>query len=408
MGAWAGQGRVAAAVSAGVGRPWAPTPTVHSPAVLLRAARPPPARVTTMLDPSSSGEPLTQRLAGYDDLLRSLKARIRAAQGRAALAVNRQVVLLYWEIGQAIRERQQAEGWGARVIDRLAADLRRAFPDMKGFSPRNLKYMRAFAEAYPERPFVQQVAAQIPWFHHCVLLDKLPSPDEREWYIRKTIEHSWSRNVLVHQIESRLHLRQGRAPTNFSRALPTPDADLAQQVLKDPYVFDFLSLGEAAHERGLERSLLLHLRDFLLELGVGFAFVGSQVHLEIGDEDYFLDLLFYHLKLRRYVVIDLKMGTFQPEFAGKMNFYLSAVDDRLRHAQDASSLGIILCKSSNRLVVEYALRGVEQPMGVSTYQLAKALPKQLEGSLPTVEQLEAGLDVSSVGATAAEDIRPAK
>ncbi len=285
------------------------------------------------------------------------------------------------------------------MIDRLAADLRRAFPEMKGFSPRNLKYMRAFAEAYRRDAIVQGPLAQLTWYHHLALLEKLDELQLRTWYAERTVEHGWSRNVLVHQIESRLHLRQGQAPSNFGRTLPAPDSDLAQQVLKDPYVFDFLSLGQAAHERDLERGLLLHLRDFLLELGVGFAFVGSQVHLEVDHEDYYLDLLFYHLKLRRYVVVELKMGRFQPEFAGKMNFYLSVVDDRLRHPDDGPTLGIILCRTSNRLTVEYALRGVEQPMGISTYQLAESLPKQLEGSLPTVEQLEAGLDLSEASAS---------
>lgn len=337
---------------------------------------------------------LVEQFVGYDQLLQSLKERIRAAQVRAALAVNRELVLLYWEIGQAILERQRTEGWGARVVDRLSADLRQAFPEVKGFSPRNLTYMRAFAEAYPEAEFVQQVVARIPWGHNVRILDSLTDPTEREWYLRATVEHGWSRNVLVHQIESRLHLRQGRAATNFGRTLPAPDSDLAQQALKDPYVFDFLTLGAEAHERDLERGLLVHLRDFLLELGVGFAFVGSQVHLEVSGEDYYLDLLFYHLRLRRYVVVELKMRRFRPEDAGKLNFYLSAVDDRLRHLADGPSIGMILCKTSDRLTVEYALRGFEQPMGVSTYQLADVLPKQLEGSLPTVEQLEAGLELA--------------
>ncbi len=218
---------------------------------------------------------------------------------------------------------------GAKVIDRLARDLRHAFPEMKGFSPRNLKYMRAFAEAWPDFEFVQQVAAQIPWFHNCILLDKLQSETERAWYISRTIEHGWSRTLLVHQIEGRLHERQGQATTNFSRTLPSPQSELAQSLLKDPYLFDFLSLGKEAHERDLERSLLQHIREFLLELGVGFAFVGSQYHLDVGGQDFFIDLLFYHLRLRCYVVIDLKMTDFQPEYAGKMNFYLSAIDDTL-------------------------------------------------------------------------------
>jgi predicted nuclease of restriction endonuclease-like (RecB) superfamily len=236
------------------------------------------------------------------------------------LAVNRELVLLYWQIGRDILHRQTQQGWGAKVIERLSQDLKGAFPDIKGFSSRNLKYMRAFAEAWSEEAFVQQVAAQMPWFHNCVLLDKLSEPEDRIWYAKATVQYGWSRNILVHQIESALHKRQGRAVTNFGRTLPPPQSDLAQQITKDPYNFDFLMLGSQAHERDLERALLDHVRQFLLELGVGFAFVGSQYRLEVGDSEFFIDLLFYHLKLRCYVVIDLKATVFQPEFAGKMNF----------------------------------------------------------------------------------------
>lgn len=325
---------------------------------------------------------------GYGVLLDELKARIRSAQVRAALAVNRELVLLYWQIGRDILARQQEAGWGAKVVETLAADLRREFPEMTGFSARNLKYMRAFAEAYPDEPFVQQAVARIPWGHNTVLLDKLKDPTERGWYVRQTIERGWSRNVLVHQIESGLYGRQGQAVTNFERALPAPQSDLARELIKDPYHFDFLQLGDEARERDLERALLARLRDFLLELGAGFAFVGSQYHLEVGGQDYYLDLLFYHLRLRCHVVIELKVGAFQPEFAGKMNFYLAAVDDLLRHPDDKPSIGLILCKERNRVVVEYALRGVEKPIGVSEYRLTERLPEQLRGSLPSVEELE--------------------
>jgi predicted nuclease of restriction endonuclease-like (RecB) superfamily len=327
----------------------------------------------------------------YESFLNDLRERIGAAQVRAALAVNSELVLLYWGIGRAILERQRQHGWGAKVVDRLSADLRRAFPDMKGFSPRNLKYMRAFAEAYPDEQFVQQVVAQIPWGHNVRILDAANGPAEREWYARQTIEHGWSRNVLVHQIESGLYGRQGKAVTNFERTLPAPQSELARQLLKDPYAFDFLALEEDALERDLERGLLNHIRQFLLELGVGFAFVGSQHHLEVGGQDFYLDLLFYHLRLRCYVVIDLKVSEFQPEFAGKMNFYLSAVDDQLRHKDDQPSIGIILCKTKNKLIVEYTLRDTNKPMGVSTYQLTESLPKGLKGNLPTIEELEAEL-----------------
>ena len=328
---------------------------------------------------------------GYDDFLRDLKARIRTVQVRAALAVNRELVLLYWQIGRDILERQEREGWGAKVIDRLSRDLRREFPEVKGFSSRNLKYMRAFAQAWPDESFVQQVAAQIPWFHNCILLDKLKEPELRDWYARATIEHGWSRAVLDLQIETRLHERQGRALTNFTRTLPAPQSELAQQALKDPYTFDFLTLHDRAVERDLERGLLLHLKDFMLELGVGFAFLGSQYHLQVGEEDYFIDLLFYHVKLHCYVVIDLKMGKFRPEHAGKLNFYLSAVDDLLRDPADAPAIGLLLCRGTDGLVVEYALRDIQKPIGVSNFRLTEALPAALRGTLPTVEQLEAEL-----------------
>jgi predicted nuclease of restriction endonuclease-like (RecB) superfamily len=325
---------------------------------------------------------------GYLELLDEIRSKVRAAQVRAALAVNRELVLLYWQIGREILARQGEAGWGAKVVDRLAVDLRREFPEMKGFSSRNLKYMRSFALAYPDEPFVQQPVAQIPWGHNVVLLDKLKDVETRAWYARQTVEHGWSRNVLIHQIESELHARRGEAVTNFYRTLPAPQSDLARELIKDPYHFDFLELAPEARERDLERALLTHLRDFLLELGVGFAFVGSQYRLEVGGQDFYLDLLFYHLRLRCHVVIDLKIGAFRPEDAGKMNFYLSAVDDRLRHRDDQPSIGLILCKDRNRVVVEYALRGVEKPIGVAEYRVTERLPAGLRESLPTVEELE--------------------
>lgn len=334
--------------------------------------------------------------AGYNDFLHQLKERIRSAQVRAGLAVNSELVWLYWQIGREILTRQQQQGWGAKVVTQLAKDLQKEFPEMKGFSSRNLKYMRAFAEAYPDEQIVQQAAAQIPWFHNCILLDKVKEPPERLWYIQQTLESGWSRNVLIHQIESGLYRRQGQATTNFERALPKPQSDLAQQLLKDPYNFDFLGLGKEAQERELERGLLNHIRDFLLELGVGFALVGSQYQIEVGEQDFYLDLLFYHLRLRCFVVIDLKTSDFQPEFSGKMNFYLSAVDELLRHPDDQPSIGLILCKSKNQVVAEYALRDMNKPIGVSVYQLQDALPEPMKGSLPTIEELEDVLDAVSV------------
>ncbi|MGH2615463.1 MAG: PDDEXK nuclease domain-containing protein [Thermomicrobiales bacterium] len=328
---------------------------------------------------------------GYAAFLTDLKDRIRAAQVRAALAVNSELVLLYWQIGRGILERQEREGWGAKVIDRISGDLRREFPEMKGFSPRNLKYMRAFAQAWPDESFVQEVLAQITWYHNIALIEKLSDPDVRRWYAKAAIQFGWSRNVLALQIDSALHRRQGQANTNFARTLPDPRSDLAQNLLKDPYNFDFLTLDAAAHERDLERGLLQHLKDFMLELGVGFAFLDSQYHLQVGEEDFFIDLLFYHVKLHCYVVIDLKMGKFRPEYAGKLNFYLSAVDDLLRDPEDAPTIGLLLCRGTDGLVVEYALRDIQKPIGVSNFRLTEALPAALRGTLPTVEQLEAEL-----------------
>jgi len=332
----------------------------------------------------------------YNDFLRELKERIRNSQVRAALSINRELVLLYWQIGQDILNRQQQQGWGAKVIDRLATDLQKAFPEMKGFSSRNLKYMRSFAQNYPNFEFVQEVLAQITWYHNIALIEKVKSPEERLWYATQTVEQGWSRNVLVHQIESGLYRRQGKADTNFSRTLPNPQSELAQQLLKDPYNFDFISLGKEAQERELEKALIEHIRDFLLELGIGFAFVGSQYHLEVEGEDFYIDLLFYHLHLRCFVVIYLKVEAFKPEFSGKMSFYVSAVDDLLRHRDDMPTIGIILCKNKKQKIVEYALRDMNKPIGISTYQLREALPEQLQGSLPTIEQLEAELEAVDV------------
>ena len=334
----------------------------------------------------------TSPSAAYKALLADLKRRIQEAQVRAGLAVNRELVLLYWSIGREILVRQEREGWGAKVIDSLARDLHQSFPEMKGLSPRNLKYMRALAEAWPEESIVQQAAAQIPWFHNCTLLDKVKDPLERLWYTQQTIANGWSRNVLILQIESGLYRRQGKAISNFEVALPKPQSDLAQQLLKDPYNFDFLTLDKDARERDIERGLLDHLRQFLLELGSGFAFVGSQVPLEVGGEDYHLDLLFYHLKLRSFIVVELKVGTFRPDYVGKMNFYLSAVDDLLRHPSDQPSIGLILCRSKEGIVVEYALRDIGKPMGIAEFRLTGSLPESLKSTLPSIEELESELD----------------
>ncbi len=339
--------------------------------------------------------------ASYGELLDELKQRIRTARVKAALSVNRELITLHWDIGRLIVTRQREEGWGRSVVERLSRDLRFEFPDLKGYSPQNLWNMRAFYLAWTEEveelqqtvgemdgENFPQVVGEIPWGHSLQLISKLEHPLERLWYAQQTIEHGWSRAVLVHQIESDLYERQGKALTNFEQALPAPQSDLARELVKDPYNLEFLGIADEVSERELERSLLDHLKDFLLELGKGFAFVGSQYHMEVGEQDYYLDLLFYNYILRAFVVIDLKVEAFQPEFAGKMNFYLNAVDELLRHPDDQPPIGLILCKERNRVTVEFSLRGMTQPMGVSEYQL---LPKDVRDALPTPEQLQAEL-----------------
>lgn len=335
----------------------------------------------------------------YGALLEDIKHRIRSSQVRAVLSVNRELIILYWEIGRCILRHQKKEGWGSKVIERLGRDLRGAFPDIRGLSTRNLKYMRALAAAYPESSIVQQLVAQLPWGHNVILLDQIKHLAERAWYLRQASECGWSRSVLQHWIDSGLYSRQGKAVSNFRAALPAPQSDLAEQTLKDPYVFDFLTMDAQVRERQLEQGLLEHVRRFLLELGAGFAFVGQQVHLEVDREDFYIDLLFYHLKLRCFVVIDLKTQPFRPEFAGKMNFYLSAVDDMLRHADDRPSIGIILCKTRSKIVAEYALRDLAKPVGVARYvtKVVGTLPAKFKGSLPTVRQIESELGRSTHG-----------
>ncbi|PWR74874.1 YhcG family protein [Methanospirillum stamsii] len=320
--------------------------------------------------------------------LTELKTHIRRAQLKSVLSVNKELILLYWKIGKDILTNQETLGWGAKDIDQLSQDLRTEFPDMKGFSVRNLKYMQAFAAAYPEEEFVQQVAAQLPWFHLCVIITRIKDTEERLFYLKKTIEHGWSRNILVHQIESGLHLREGTSTTNFALTLPPPQSDLAHQTLKDPYIFDFLTLSEEVQEMDLENALISHIQDFFLELGVGFAYLGRQYHLSIGDQDFYLDLLFYHTKLHCYVVIELKAHEFKPEYAGKLNFYLSAVDDLIRQDGDNPTIGILLCREKNKAIAEYVLRDIQKPMGVSEYQLTRALSEELKGRLPCVEEIE--------------------
>jgi len=377
-----------------------------------------------------------EELTFYRDLLGDIKSRVRQAQHRAALDANAEMIALYWDIGRMIAARQEAEGWGAGVLPRLAVDLKNELPEHKGFSLRNLKLMVQFYHEYPHAPtvgqrpvaqlpegpapekigqrsvapigaltvdqskprtaieMVQQTAAKLSWAHNVILIQKLKNLPTRLWYARQALEQGWSRDTLTVQIKNQAHERQGGAITNFATTLPEVHANLAQGLLKDPYLFDFLTLEEPFHERELETGLLGHIQKFLLELGRGFSFVGRQYHIEISERDFYLDLLFYHLHLRCFVVVDLKKGEFKPEYAGKMNFYCSAVDDLLRHEHDAPTIGLILCQTKDRLFAEYALRDINKPIGVADYEFTRALPKELASSLPSIEDLEIELTES--------------
>src|SRR2546421_2286031 len=327
----------------------------------------------------------------YQAFLQTIKAQVQQAQLRAVLSVNRELILLYWHIGRDILQRQEQQGWGAGVINQLSRDLHKDFPEMRGFSLRNLKYMRAFAAAYPDESIVQRLIAQLPWGHQIALLEKVKDEQERLWYMERALEHGWSRNVLEIQIETDLYHRKGKAVTNFTATLPPVQSDLAHNVLRDPYVFDFITTHEDAKERNIQSGLLAHIQQFLLALGVGFSFVGSNYLLVVGDEDFYLDLLFYHLQLRCFVEIELKNGPFRPEHAGKMNFYLTAVDRQVKHPSDNPTIGLILCRTKNKVTAEYALANITSPVGIATYQLTTSLPDALKDKLPGVEELEEGL-----------------
>lgn len=309
---------------------------------------------------------------------------VRNAQQRALLSVNRELVLLYWNVGNIILERAE---WGNKFIENLSADIRKEFPELTGFSPRNLKNMRRFAEAYPSKQIVQQLVAQIPWGHILHLMERVSDTNVQMWYMQKCIENGWSRSVLDHQIATDLYKRQGNAleVSNFERVLPQKNVSA---LFKDPYVFDFLSFSNEVTELEVEDALVSHVTKLLLEFGRGFAFVGRQVHLEVGGEDFYIDLLFYHLKLHCYVVIELKTGKFKPEYAGKMNFYLSAVDDLIKSDADAPSIGLILCRDKQKFVAEYALRDLKKPIGVSEYAFSQELPEMLRKVLPDTEEIE--------------------
>ncbi len=339
----------------------------------------------------------------YREFIAGIKSKIRVAQIKASLSVNTELIYLYWDIGRSVVERQKKDGWGTSVIEQISRDIQKDFPGIEGFSSRNIWRMRAFFLAWTKeceklpQPVAEidgrnppRVVVEIPWGHNVFLLEMVKDPLKRLWYASKTIELGWSRPTLIHQIEGDAYSRLGKAVTNFKTALPPLQSDLARQIIKDPYNFDFLALKDDYNELTLETALIDEVQKFLLELGIGFSFIGRQVHLDVGGQDFYIDLLFYHLKLRCFVVIDLKTETFKPEFVGKMNFYLSAVDDLMRHPQDQPSIGIILCKTRNKVIAEYALRDVKKPVGISSYvtRMVEKLPQKFAGMLPSVKEIE--------------------
>lgn len=337
-------------------------------------------------------------LKDYGSLLNKIKEKVRTSQIKAALSVNQELIRLYWEIGRSIYRKQEEEGWGAKTIERLAKDLKESFSHAKGFSRTNISYMVQFAKQYPKAEIIQQLVGQIPWGHNLILIQRLRNREERIWYVKKIIKEGWSRNILSLWIDSDLYRREGRAITNFTNTLPSPQPDLAKQALKDLDCFDFLSLTENYKEKELEKGLTDHIQKFLIELGKGFAFVGKQYELNVEDEIYYLDLLFYHLELNCFCIIELKGTEFNPEHAGKINFYLSAVDDLVRRPHDNPSIGILLCKDKNKTAVEYALRDIKKPIGVASFEteIVKSLPENLKSSLPTIEEVEAELNREEV------------
>lgn len=337
---------------------------------------------------------LSEMSDSYMQFIEKIKEQIRTQRISVVMKANFSMICLYWTIGKAILEKQEEEGWGARVIDRMSKDLKEAFPDMSGFSPRNIKYMRKFALCWPDYEIVQRVVAQLPWRTNITLLDKLREQEERIWYAEKTIENGWSKTILELQIQSRLMERTGKTVNNFPAALPPIDSDMANQIFKDPYLFDFLGTDMPRREVEIERKLTEHIQKFLLELGQGFAFVGRQVHLEVGGQDFYIDLLFYHLKLRCYVVIELKACDFEPGFVSQLNMYQNVVNDILKHPDDKPTIGLLLVKGKNETVVEYSLAGYQNPIGVADWenQIARALPEELKSSLPTVEEIEKELE----------------
>ena len=295
--------------------------------------------------------------------------------------------MLYYRIGKVINEYKT---WGNKFIDNLSRDLKIAFPNSTGYSARNLKYMAKFAALYPDEKIVQEVLAQITWYHNVALLDKVKDTSSALWYAKESSKNGWSRNVLVHQIESKLYERQSLASkvSNFEKLLPSAQSELALQTMKDPYVFDFIPFKEDMVERDIENALVKDVTRLLLELGTGFAFLGNQYHINVGGDDFYIDLLFYNLNLRSYVVIELKTGDFKPEYAGQLNFYLSAVDAQLKKPEDNATIGLLLCKNKNNLVAEYSLRDMNKPMGISEYRVSGELPEELKAQLPSIEDIQ--------------------
>lgn len=326
--------------------------------------------------------------ASYLNLLQEVKQKIKQAQLNAMIVVNHHLLSLYWQIGNMILQRQKEHGWGNKVISQLSKDIKQSFPTIQGYSERNLGYMKKFADEYEESVILQVPLAKISWYHNITLIEKIPDQTTRLWYAYKAIENGWSRDMMVIHIKSNLHLRLGSSVNNFAETMPKVQSDLAQQILKDPYIFDFVNLRENALEKELEDALVKHIINFLLELGQGFAFVGRQYIVNVGGDDYKIDLLFYHLKLRCFVVIDLKIRQFMPEDAGKMNFYVNALDDILKTEQDNQTIGLILCKDKNKVKAEYALRGINTPIGISEFKLTEILPDELKSSLPSIEDIE--------------------
>jgi len=331
----------------------------------------------------------------YRHFLTDTKGRLKKAQIRAALAANSELIKFYWELGTSMLEKQKSQKWGEHFLEQFSHDMQQAFPQMKGFSVRNLQRMKQFASLYSDLSITTQAVSQLPWGHITRLMQMIKNSSEREWYAQQALKNGWSRSVMEMQVESGLYERQGissNKTTNFHEHLPTVQSDLARDILKDPYHFDFLTITNEAHERDIENALVTHARDFLIELGQGFAFVGSQVPLVIDDQEFFIDLLFYHLNLRCFVVIELKANDFKPEHTGQLGFYLAAVDDLMKTDSDNPTIGILLCKSKSKIVADYALRSTNVPIGISEYTLSKALPKELKSRLPTIEQIEAELN----------------